>query len=104
MSFEQDFETECLNAIATCRDLGYVPTAWQGMINSLGAVEAARRLVVSGDIQSGFTRLVHMGRLDLTVEMAVLHPRWDAIFGGDRAVREAAWWRVAQAGRRSSTE
>lgn len=94
MSLEDDFETECRRAIEECRAFKYIPTAWIAMIERVGAVEAAKRLVESGELQSGFIRLVREGRLDLTIEMAVLHPRWDSLF--DRGVREAAWWRLAQ--------
>lgn len=95
MSLEDDFAAECRRTIDECRTFRYSPTAWVAMIDRAGAVEAARRLVESGEIQSGFARLVREGRLDLTIEMAVLHPRWDSLF--DRGVREAAWWRLAQA-------
>lgn len=67
------------------------------MMETHGAVEAAKRLLESGDIQSGFERLVTLGRTDLTVEMAVLNPRWGALFGDSH--REAAWWRLVQAAR-----
>lgn len=50
---------------------------------------------VSGDIQSGFERLIRMGRVDLTVEHAVLQPRWQELFEDQH--REAAMWRLEQA-------
>jgi len=95
---EDDFENACLEAIKECRHMNprYVPTAWIQMIERHGAVEAARRLVVSSDIQSGFTELVERGRSDLTIEYAVLNPRWTTLFSDD--LREAARWRLTQAG------
>jgi hypothetical protein len=66
------------------------------MITSHGAAEAARRLVISGDIQSGFQRLVSLGRPDLTIEWAVADPYWRPLFGPQ--YREAAEWRLNQAG------
>jgi len=65
------------------------------MMRQMGAVEAARRLLVSGDVQEGFHRLVRMGRIDLTIEFAVLNPKWNSIF--DVRYREPAWWRLEQA-------
>jgi hypothetical protein len=65
------------------------------MMRQMGAVEAAKWLLVSGDVQTGFHRLVSMGRIDLTVEFAVLNPKWDRIF--DVRYREPAWWRLQQA-------
>lgn len=50
------------------------------MINRLGAVEAAKQLLLSGEVQEGFDRLVSMGRMDLTVEFAVLSSSWDRLF------------------------
>jgi hypothetical protein len=47
-----------------------------------GAVAAARRLLSNGDIQSGIERLIRMGRQDLTIEQAVLDPRWTSCSAG----------------------
>jgi hypothetical protein len=66
------------------------------MIRQHGAAEAARRLVVSGDIQTGFERLVHAGRPELTIEWAVTDPHWLPLF--DPQYRDAARWRLDQAG------
>jgi hypothetical protein len=66
------------------------------MINHVGAAEAARRLVVSGDIQTGFGRLVQAGRPELTIEWEILNQQWDPLFSDQH--REAARWRLRQAG------
>jgi hypothetical protein len=92
-----EFEQASRDAVEECRRFHYNPTVWIAMMNDVGAVEAARRLLLSPDIQSGFERLAREGRVDLTVEFAVLHPRWDRLFGP--AEREAAWWRLQQATR-----
>ena len=94
MSLELEFEEACRDAIGECKTFGYNPTVWQGMINDLGAVEAAKRLLLNGDVQPGFDRLVTEGRSDLTIEEAVLNPRWTALF--DERHREAARWRLEQ--------
>jgi hypothetical protein len=98
MSLEEEFESACAEAIDDCRKLSppYRPTAWQTMITSQGAVEAARRLVLSGDIQSGFERLISSGCPDLTIEWAVIDPYRRPLFGPQ--YREAALWRLNQAG------
>lgn len=96
MTLEDEFHAACVAAVDECRRLGYVPTAWIGMMNGPGgATAAARRLLASGDIQSGFERLIRMGRKDLTVEHAVLNDRWSALF--DDGHRDAARWRLQQA-------
>lgn len=91
------FEAACWRAIEAGRELGYDPTAWVRMIERHGAQDAAVRLVSAGDIQSGFERLVALGRPDLTVEWAILDPAWRSLFR-DRQVRQAAEWRLHQAG------
>lgn len=96
MTLENDFHAECVHAVDECRRLKYLPTTWIGMMNGPGgAAAAARRLLVSGDIQSGFERLIRMGRADLTVEYAVLQPRWHDLF--EEQHREAAQWRLDRA-------
>lgn len=96
MALADDFHAECVRAVDECRHLGYVPTAWIGMMNGPGgAAAAARRLLVNGDIQTGFERLIQMGRVDLTVEYAVLQPRWHDLFEDQHP--EAASWRLEQA-------
>ncbi|MBU6232966.1 MAG: hypothetical protein KJS64_01815 [Acidobacteria bacterium] len=98
MDLEDQFAIACQAAIAECGKLSppYVPTAWIGMINRLGAVEAARQLVMSADIQPGFVRLVASNRADLTIESAILDDKWEILF--DEDMRSVARWRLQQAG------
>ncbi|MCC5951907.1 MAG: hypothetical protein JJU45_07395 [Acidimicrobiia bacterium] len=93
---EAEFEAACRQAIAECAEFGYTPTAWIAMLDRWGAAEAARRLMVSGDVQYGFERLILQGRPELTVEYAVLQPSWRSLFRDDH--RAAARWRLSQAG------
>ena len=51
---------------------GYHPTTFIGMRSRYGTVGAISRLVASGDIQSGFTKLKNLGLLDYTIEAAVM--------------------------------
>jgi hypothetical protein len=74
--------------------LGYVPTKFLAMRESLGTQGAIERLVVTGDIQSGFKRLHSLGLLDYTIEAAVV--RFPHIFTNAQ-IRAAAEWRLAQA-------
>ena len=93
---EREFAAACIAAIEESRRLGYDPVAWTEMAHRHGAAEAARRLLVSGDIQTGFQRLVALGRPDLTIECAALSERWAPLFHDSH--REAARWRLRQAG------
>lgn len=97
-ALEAEFQGVCESAIDACWHLvpPYRPTAWIGMIAKVGGSEAARRLVISGDIQTGFGRLVGAGRPELTVEWEILNRRWDPLFSDQH--REAARWRLRQAG------
>jgi hypothetical protein len=96
LSDEEAYERACWDAIRECRRFGYDPAIWVAMIHRSGAVSAAQQLLVSGDIQPGFYRLIQEGRPDLTVEWSALLPRWQRIFGEPH--REAARWRLRQAG------
>ena len=95
MGLEEDFESACWTAVAECKALGYPPNIWISMMRDMGAVNAARQLLISGDVQEGFHRLPRMGRMDLTIEFAALNPKWNSLF--DVRHREAAWWRLQQA-------
>lgn len=98
---EEQFRSACQAAIDECMAFGYDPKAWKGMISRYGTDEAARRLVVSGSFQDGFKRLLRQNRLDLTVEFAILNPKWEGLF--ERNHREAAWWRLETAMRDPSS-
>ncbi len=74
--------------------LGYVPTKFLAMRESLGTQSAIEKLVVTGDIQSGFKRLHSLGLLDYTIEAAVI--RFPHIFTNPQ-IRAAAEWRLTQA-------
>lgn len=65
------------------------------MIQDHGAVEAARRLVTSGDFQDGFLKLIQLGRVDLTFENILLGEQWNELF--DEQVRGVAKWRLETA-------
>jgi hypothetical protein len=72
---------------------GYHPTIFIDMQRELGTVKAIKKLVVSGDIQSGFKRLVGLGLRDCTIEAAVL--KYPTHF--TRGELEAAKYRLDQA-------
>jgi hypothetical protein len=74
----------------------YNPTLWISMSRQLCAAEAERRAVMSGDVQTGFDRLVQAGSPELTIEWALLDPTWNPLFSEQH--REAAGWRLRQAG------
>lgn len=87
------FEAFIDEGIRLSRQNGYHPTVFIGMRERHGTVPAISQLVVSGDIQSGFTRMRQLGLLDRTIEAAVT--KFPDEFS--REVREAAEWRLRQA-------
>lgn len=95
---EAEFQAACTAAVAECRMLvpPYNPWLWIEMSDKLGAAEAARRLVVTSEIQTGFERLVNAGVPELTIDWAMLGPTWHPLFSDQH--RDAARWRLRQAG------
>ncbi len=79
--------------IRLSREHGYHPTTFITMRQRHGTIGAISRLVVSGDIQSGFRRLNELGLLDWTIETAVT--KFPDEFSRD--VRQSAEWRLTQA-------
>lgn len=67
----------CKRSKAEC---GYNPTYFLRMLGELGAIETARRLVSTAVPSDGYTNMWEMGRLDITVEAAVVDPRFAALF------------------------
>lgn len=69
-----------LNGYHALSKLGYRPTYFLRMVQELGGVEAARRLLANASVSEGFTRLWEIRRLDLTVEAFALKPEYQALF------------------------
>lgn len=79
--------------IKLAQQKGYHPTTFIAMRKRHRTVPAISRLVVSGEIQSGFKRLRELGLLDWSIEAAVM--KFPEEF--NREVLEAAEWRLRQA-------
>ena len=61
-------------------DCRYNATRFLQMLSNKGAVQTARDLLSTDDVQYGFTELWECGRLDLTVEAHVLKPEFRGLF------------------------
>lgn len=79
--------------IRLAKEYGYHPTEFIRMCERWKTKEAVRRLVISGEIQSGFKRMKQLGLIDWTIEAAVLN--FPSQF--DAEVQAAAKWRLEQA-------
>ncbi len=76
---EREFVAALRDIYAQCDALGYRPTGMLQMIDRLGGIGTARRLLVLPP-SDGFGRLAMLSRLDLAVESLVLEPRWYTVF------------------------
>lgn len=88
-----DLESFIDETIRRSRDYGYHPTTFIGMRQRYGTVTAISRLVISGDIQSGFKKLVALNLREWTIENAVM--KFPDEFSLD--AHRAAEWRLSQA-------
>lgn len=79
---EREFVAALREIYARCDALGYQPTGMLQMIDRLGGIGTAPRLLELPP-SDGFGRLALLGRLDLAVESLVLQPRWAGMFTED---------------------
>lgn len=61
-------------------EVGYTATYFRGMLDTLGPLETARKLLRSSTVSDGFAQLWDRGRLDITVEAVVVRPEFQALF------------------------
>lgn len=88
-----ELEAFIVETIRRGTEHGYRPTIFMGMQDRHGTLEAMKRLVRNGDVQSGFRRLTELGLQDHTIEAGILKFRSEF----DRTDIECAEWRLAQA-------
>lgn len=84
------FVDELIRRGAAC---GYHPTEFMRMRRDYGTLGAMKRLMKTGDIQSGFRRLTELGLQDWTVEAGIVKFRSE--FGKEHVA--AAEWRLREA-------
>ena len=94
MTLEQKFERAVWSALEKSREHGYYPTRFEGKMNRVRAVDYAKELVTSGEIQSGLWHLKKMNRLDLSVEYLVTKEEFAELFSQEEI--DAAEWRLEQ--------
>ena len=91
---QEQFEARVRAAVQECHSLGYHPTRFEQMLDQADAVSLAKRMVVSGELQSGLKKLKEMNRIDLSVESIMLEPQFCDLF--TRQEIQAADWRLKQ--------
>ncbi|WP_273430570.1 hypothetical protein [Chitinibacter tainanensis] len=95
MSIEQQFSAALRQAIIDARELGYNPQRFETMLNDLGAVGMAKKLIKSGELQDGLKSILKKGRADLTLEHIMQAEPHRQLFSRDELA--AAAWRLEQA-------
>ena len=101
MTDERNFDQAMRQLYLDAKDAGYNATYFLRMLNELGGVATARKLVGSPTPSDGFTKLWEMGRLDLSVEALVLDARWKGLFSDQE--QAAARRRLTDYGWRGDT-
>lgn len=92
ISLERKFADALLETCEESAKLGYVPDEFAAMLKIHGGVQTAKKLVRSGDIQSGLYRLRDLKRLDLATEAVMLRPEFKELFNNEHL--KAASWRL----------
>ncbi len=95
MNPKELFQRRLEESIAESQRHGYNPTRIIDMLRSNTAVEVAKKLVLSGHIQSGLKKTVAESRAELAIESIMLDPEFATLFTSEEL--KAARWRLAQA-------
>ncbi len=78
---EADFNEAMIDVYRRAKiECNYNAMYFLRMIGERGGLRAAKDLLDSPAVSSGFTELYLCGRLDLTVEALVLQSRWSSLF------------------------
>ena len=92
MSHNIELESFMDESIRLSGERGYIPTKFMRMRTEYGTIGAMKKLVIAGEIQSGFRRLKEIGLLDWSIEAAVL--KFPDEFTEEE--QDAARWRLEQ--------
>ena len=90
------FQVRCRELIVEIIAAGFTPGVWIDLINTMGAVEAAKHLLSTRVVLPVTPWLVEHGRPELTMEHEITQTRWAELFTDDD--RAEAAHRLASAG------
>jgi hypothetical protein len=96
VDLDRAFESACVTALGEVRRLGFMPGGWIGLIDQVGATQAARQLLGREPSLPVFHFLVGIGRPELSVEGMVVQTRWKPLFSD--LERDTARGRLRRAG------
>jgi hypothetical protein len=77
-------------SVAISRKHGYPPVAFERMRRQIGTLATIKKLVISGELQSGFKKMQELGIIEWSLEQAIRN--FPAEFS--KAERECAHWRI----------
>ncbi len=80
---EAAFHQEMVNTYNEAARLGYRPTRFLQMVNELGGLRTAHRLLATDGPSEGLGRLWELERLDISLEAIVLKPQYADLFSED---------------------
>lgn len=83
----EEFTNLLRSAVVEAEKLKYRPTQFKKMLNAYGGFETVNRVLASGRVSDGFTRLWNLGRLDLTCEALIVETKWRRYFDADLLAR-----------------
>jgi hypothetical protein len=88
-SLDGQFHIRCGELIAEARALGLNPYVWVSLINALGAVGAAKKLLAEHHVLVVTPWLVERHRSDLTLEHEIGQSRWRQLFTDEERIEAA---------------
>jgi len=78
------FDRAMINIYTTTkRECGYTATRFFQMVNEIGGLATAKQLIRKPGGTEGFATLWEHGRLDLSVEAAVINPEYQSLFSAE---------------------
>jgi hypothetical protein len=86
-SLEGRFQLRCRDLITEIRALGFDPYVWAGLINDIGAVAAARRILTNYGTLPVTRWLMEQGHPELTLEREVEQLQWADLFNDQDRTR-----------------
>ena len=85
-SIAGQFQLRCRELVTETRVLGFNPNVWVPMVNKMGSLQAAKKLLADHHVLVATPWLMDRGRPDLTLEHEIGEPKWRSLFSDeDRA-------------------
>lgn len=83
LALEKAWHREMLQIYADAKAINYNASYFIRMVEEMGGLAAAKRLINDAQPSDGFTRLWELGRLDISVEARALKPEHRPLFSSE---------------------